>query len=102
MEMKNYLEKKKNLSLDDRLYLVSTTSGRTSHIDLDQDKFKSDPVKAVLFICPAKVYELKEDTGECQVNFENCLECGTCQVACREYVTWRNPDSGFGANYKFG
>ncbi len=92
----------KKLSIDDRLALVARNVGRVSHIEVDQGKFKLSKDKAVLFLCPAKVYELKEETGECIVNFENCLECGTCNVACSEYVKWKNPSGVFGVTYKFG
>ena len=101
-DFKEFLKEPKKLSLDDRLYLVTRNLRKKSHIDVDQVKFKKDPLKAVLFICPAKVYEESEENGECKINFENCLECGTCQVAAREYVKWKNPDSGFGMHLKNG
>jgi ferredoxin like protein len=90
------------VSLDDKLALVKRKFDKESHIEVDQELFKKDPDKVVLFICPAKVYELNEETGECTVNFENCLECGTCQVAAREYVKWDNPQGGFGVCYGLG
>lgn len=92
----------KKLSLDDRLALVTRNLSKVSHIEVDQEKFKLSKDKTALFLCPAKVYELKEETGECIVNFENCLECGTCNVACSEYVKWKNPSGVFGVTYKFG
>ncbi len=85
----------------DRLFLVQRNFGKRSHISVEQDKFKADAVKPVTFLCPAKVYEKNEDNGECIVNFENCLECGACQVASR-YVHWRNPDGGAGMTLKYG
>ena len=69
---------------------------------MDQEKFKQSEEKAVLFLCPAKVYVLNDETGECTVNFENCVECGTCQVSCPEYIKWKNPHGVFGITYKFG
>lgn len=95
-------EETKRLSIDDRLALVARNVGRVSHIEVDQEKFKSSKDKAVLFLCPAKVYVLNEETGECVINFENCLECGTCGTACPEYVTWQNPGGVFGVCYKYG
>lgn len=92
----------KKLSIDDRLALTPRNVGRVSHIEVDQQKFKSSKEKAVLFLCPAKVYALNEETGECIINFENCLECGTCNVACSEYVKWKNPSGVFGVAYKYG
>jgi len=95
-------DKPKILSLEDRLALVARKFDKVSHIEVNQEKFKESPDKAVLFLCPAKVYELKEETGECMVNFENCVECGTCQVACPEYIKWKNPRGVFGVSYKYG
>lgn len=88
------------MSMEDRLFLVQRNVDKKSHITVDQEAFKKDPIKPILFICPAKVYEENHETGECIVNFENCLECGTCQVASR-YVKWTNPSSGFGVTYKY-
>ena len=90
------------VSLDDKLALVKRKHGKESHITVDQEAFKKDPDKFVLFICPAKVYEENPETAECLVNFENCLECGTCQVAAREYVEWDNPQGGFGVSFALG
>lgn len=95
-------DKPKRLSVDERLALIARKVSKVSHIEVDQQKFKQSKDKAVLFLCPAKVYVLNEETGECIVNFENCIECGTCQVACPEYIKWRNPHGVFGITYKYG
>ena len=95
-------ESRLKATIEDKLFLVKYKPDKESHIEVDQEKFKKDTVKAVLYICPAKVYELNEETGECMVAFENCLECGTCRVACGEYVTWRYPKGGFGVQFRFG
>ncbi|MEA1996919.1 MAG: 4Fe-4S dicluster domain-containing protein [Gemmatimonadota bacterium] len=90
------------LSLDDKLGLVKRKLDKDSHIELDQELFRKDSGRPILFVCPAKVYEENEETGECVVNFENCLECGTCQVVSRDYVKWKNPQGGYGVSYSFG
>ncbi len=95
-------ESKLKVTIEDKLYLVKYKLDKESHIEVDQAKFKADPSKAVLFICPAKTYTLNEETGECLVSFENCLECGTCQIAGLEYVKWRYPRGGFGVQYRLG
>lgn len=92
----------KNLSIEARLALVDRKIDHMSHIEVDQEKFKQSKEKTVLFLCPAKVYDLNKETGECIVNFDNCVECGTCQVACPDYVKWKNPNGGFGVAYKYG
>jgi len=72
------------------------------HITVDQEKFKADSVKAILFACPAKVYVEDEQTGDCIVNYENCIECGTCHVVAPEYVNWFYPEGGKGVHYRYG
>jgi ferredoxin like protein len=96
------LDEPKKLTLDDRLYLAQRKLDKVSHIKVNQEKFKADPNPAILYVCPAKVYVKNEETGECIVNFENCLECGSCQVACRDYVEWKNPNSGYGLTLIYG
>lgn len=60
-------------------------------------------VKYCLYVCPAKVYSLKEKEGEIQVEHDGCLECGTCVIACpHEALEWRYPRGGFGVQYRFG
>ena len=52
-------------------------------------------------MCPAQVFKLNPDDGSCIINYEDCLECGTCQVA-RRYTTWNNPQGGYGVTYHYG
>ena len=37
--------------------------------------------RACLQVCPADLYELN-DQGDMTVNWEGCLECGTCLICC--------------------
>jgi ferredoxin like protein len=97
---KEAVSKAKKLTLEDRLYLVRSKHDKLSHIEVDQEAFKQAEEPAILYICPAKVYERNEETGECIVNFENCLECGSCQVVCPDIVKWKNPRGGFGVSYQ--
>ena len=90
------------MSLDDKLGLVKRKLDKNSHIEVDQEGFRTCPNQPILFICPAGVYEKHPETGDCIVNYENCLECGTCQVACRPYVKWDNPQGGYGVTYQYG
>ena len=95
-------DSKLKTTIEDKLFLVKYKIDKESHIEVDQEKFKVDPQKAILYICPAKTYTLNEETGECLVSFENCLECGTCRIAGSGYVKWRYPRGGFGVHYRFG
>jgi ferredoxin like protein len=101
IDVKEYLRPHVSLTMAERLDLVRRRFADESHIEVDQEAFRNDPDRAVLFVCPAQVFKLNEEAGTCIVNFEDCLECGTCQVA-RRYTTWRNPKGGFGVTYRYG
>ncbi len=101
IDVKEYLKPHKMLTLTERLDLVKRRFADESHIEVDQEAFRADADRAVLFICPAQVFKLNEETDSCIVNYEDCLECGTCQVA-RRYTVWRNPKGGFGVTYHYG
>ena len=101
IDVRKYLEPHRAMSLEERLSLVRRRIDATSHIEVDQEAFRADEDRAVLFICPAQVFKLNEDDDSCIVNYEDCLECGTCQVA-RRYTRWRNPRGGFGVTYEYG
>lgn len=74
-----------------------------AHIRIDrevcQDKCLLRPC---LFLCPANLFTL-DAGGRIQVDYEGCLECGTCFVACRDAgLTWSYPRAGRGVQYRFG
>ncbi len=91
-------------TIEDKLYLLTYKPDSKSHITVDQAKFKADArdPRPVTYVCPAKVYVEDENTGECTVNFENCIECGTCHVTSPEYVDWFYPEGGKGVHYRLG
>ena len=101
IDVKDYLKPHVSLSINERLDLVRRRFTDESHIAVDQEAFRNDDDRAVLFICPAQVFKLNEEEDSCIVNFEDCLECGTCQVA-RRYTSWRNPKGGYGVTYRYG
>ncbi len=101
VDIKDYLTPHESLPMAERLDLVRRRFAEATHIEVDQEAFKADADQALLFICPAQVFKLNASDGSCIVNYEDCLECGTCQVA-RRYTTWRNPKGGFGVTYRHG
>ena len=59
-------------------------------------------LKPCLFVCPAELYT-EDHNGDVQVDFEGCLECSTCFIACKdEALTWHYPQAGHGVQYRFG
>ena len=93
------------LSLDARLgldkYEIDVTA---SHISVDQARCIDCRAKPCLTVCPATVYRWVDD--KVVVRYENCLECGTCQLACdgrgNGGITWRIPAGGFGIHFRYG
>jgi len=97
------MSKENPRTIEDKLGLLAyRIDEEKSHISVDQEKFKADPVKAILYACPARVYVQEENSDECIINYENCVECGTCHVVAPEYVTWFYPEGGKGVHYKMG
>lgn len=57
--------------------------------------------KPCVTFCPAAVY--KWEGAEITVGFENCLECGSCRIACPYFnIDWKYPRGGFGVQFKNG
>jgi ferredoxin like protein len=55
--------------------------------------------RACLTVCPADLYEL--DAERIIVNWEGCLECGTCMMCCdQQALSWEYPRSEFGIRYR--
>lgn len=89
------------LSLEGKLFLVKTRKDSVSHIAVDRDICSECRDKVCLFVCPSGTYE--EVEGEIKVAYENCLECGSCRVACISgAIAWKNPRGGFGVTYVNG
>jgi ferredoxin like protein len=76
---------------------------QTPHIVIEQEICQTRcQTRYCLVVCPARLYTLN-DAGEVVVDYEGCLECGTCLVACREEaLTWHYPRAGYGVQYRFG
>jgi ferredoxin like protein len=56
--------------------------------------------RACLTVCPADLFELNS-AGDMAVNWEGCLECGTCMICCdNNALSWAYPRSGFGVQYR--
>jgi ferredoxin like protein len=95
----------RELTLDDRLGLDKyEIDEENSHILVDQTRCRRCQLRPCLTVCPAIVYV--EVEGEIVARYENCLECGTCQVACdtggEGGITWNPPRGGFGVLFRYG
>jgi ferredoxin like protein len=89
----------KKLSVEARLGLVAFTIDSEPHIKLKEDECEKCNLRYCLFVCPARLYT--EEEGKVKFNYEGCLECGTCRIAC-DKIEWNYPRGGFGAHYQYG
>jgi ferredoxin like protein len=93
------------ISLEDKLYRnrYEVDEGNP-HIKMREEVCQGCERRICLYICPAKVYVQKADDPERVIaNYQNCLECGTCRLACeREGIEWSFPRGGKGIKYRFG
>ena len=71
------------------------------HITVDDAICAKCPHHFCIMACPAQCYTLQN--GKLLFNYEDCVECGTCSVACDQgSVTWHYPKAGKGVVYKQG
>ena len=88
-------------TMEDKLGLNKFKPFEKTHLKIKEGADVKRLVDDLLFICPAKVYEL-DDTGKAIVSFENCLECGTCRVVAPDEIEWDYPQGGFGVTFRYG
>jgi ferredoxin like protein len=74
-----------------------------THIVIDHEVCRRKcRLRPCLTVCPGHLYTLDPE-GRIQADFEGCLECGTCLIACPEgALTWFYPRAGHGVQYRFG
>ena len=76
----------------------------SSHITVDQTLCQTCQRQPCLTVCPAEVYKLVD--SQIAVRYENCLECGTCTIACetggKGSIDWQPPQGGFGIVFRYG
>lgn len=93
--------KKNSKLIQNKLMTVKYNCANDSHLIVDQDICKSCKEKTCIYICPADVYSQDEKSENIIMQYENCLECGACRIACpKKNISWRYPSSGCGVVYK--
>ena len=91
-------------SIEERLYTIRYKADEQSHLIVkDQEVCARCELKECNYFCPSDVYLWHEDLKMTSVAYENCVECGTCRLACPDYnIEWRYPTGGYGIAYKLG
>ena len=89
------------MKIDAKLGLDVFKLDKEPHIVIDTDVCKAVcKDEACVYVCPADLYE-KDDQGRMTVNWEGCLECGTCMICCdHRALTWKYPSGPFGVQYR--
>jgi len=92
------------MTVEDKLFLLTFYHHEKSHLVIkDQEVCRKCPTMECNYACPAKVYTWQEDRKETNVNYENCVECGTCRFCCPyDNIDWNNPQGGYGVAYRYG
>jgi ferredoxin like protein len=91
------------MKVEDKLFLDRFRVDEESHLVLEDPERCAQECQEqpCLYLCPANVYRLEE--GRMTVNYEGCLECGSCRIACPHLnIRWRFPRGGYGISHKFG
>lgn len=88
----------------DRLFTIRYKCDEASHLHvIDAGVCAQCPSRSCTFVCPSDVYEWEEDRKRPAISFENCLECGTCRIACpHRNIQWSYMTGGYGIAYRFG
>ncbi|WP_245631888.1 ferredoxin family protein [Alicyclobacillus ferrooxydans] len=91
-------------SIEEKLYLIRYKADDQSHLTIrNQDVCLNCTSKECNFFCPADVYEWDAEGHVTTVAYENCIECGTCRLACpASNIEWVYPKGGHGITYRFG
>lgn len=91
------------MNIEDKLAKIKYKNDTQSHLIVCQKDCQKCKNRSCEKVCPAKVYEYNDELKEMRVNFENCLECGACRIACdKQSLIWDYPKQGYGVTFKKG
>lgn len=90
--------------IEERLYTIRYKADDKSHLIIsNQFVCETCESKACNHFCPSDVYLWHDEEHMTSVAFENCIECGTCRIACpHQNIEWVYPKGGYGVTYKYG
>ena len=88
----------------ERLFTIRYKCDDQSHLIIkEHDTCAKCATKDCNYFCPSDVYEWDKIGKKTTVAFENCIECGTCRIACPSHnIAWVYPKGGHGITYKYG
>jgi len=103
MDTVDILKESRRLNLAERLYLNQfRVDNGHPHISIRYAELcRHCEEKPCLYVCPVENFKMVN--GGIELSWEECLECGSCRVACkRGAIEWNYPRGGFGIKYRYG
>ncbi len=90
------------MNIEEKLSVLNYKTDPTyEHITVNPSICEVCPDNFCTFACPASCYKMID--GKLNFKYEDCVECGTCFVACSHgSVKWTNPKGSQGIKYKLG
>ena len=89
------------MSIEDKLSTTRFNVDAAPHIRVDTGLCENCTDRPCLYICPVQNYVLED--GRLVFSWQGCLECGACQIACRQgAIDWNYPRGGFGVSLRYG
>lgn len=91
-------------SISDKLFTIRFKCDDVSHLIIkERDNCLKCAKKDCNYFCPSDVYDWDKKQKLTTVAYENCIECGTCRIACPyDNIDWVYPKGGYGITYKYG
>ena len=72
-----------------------------AHITIDTNICDKCPHQMCIAGCPTRCFTIYN--GKMTFQFEDCVECGTCDIMCDQgSVNWSNPRGSYGVKYSQG
>jgi len=92
------------MTITDRLFTIRYKSDDAPHLKIKDEWLCANcETQNCTYICPANVYEWNSAQFKLNVSHENCLECGTCRIAClHSNIEWKYTLGGRGIAYRYG
>lgn len=90
-----------SVEIEDKLIQTRFNVDITGHIRVNVEICRGCSDKPCLYVCPVRNYTLRN--GELNFDWEGCLECGACRIACTTgAIDWNYPRGGFGVSWRYG
>lgn len=97
------LDENRDRAASARLAVNETRPAKASHLEITDPAKCPACDKPCAIVCPAHTYTWSDGQAKMVINFENCLECGSCRAICPySAIDWKNPLGGFGVCYRHG